>query len=216
TNGASIFLVPVYWLVFKWDGFDRHKLIPLGFIFFTFHWSPDHMSKLVLSFFLLAASTYAIPVHLRTNALSTPIGLDTPRPTFSWMSEAITPNWVQSAYEILVDPDVKNLRAGHAASWDSGRVASSESLNITYAGVPLKPQQRYAWKVITWDGEGKATTSETTWFETGLMSNSDWKAQWIRRKDPLAEKELSAIRWVWLQRADAFHVQSATPAHFRY
>jgi alpha-L-rhamnosidase len=174
------------------------------------------MSKLALCFFLLAASTYATPVHLRTDALSTPIGLDTPKPTFSWMSDATTPNWTQSAYEILVDPDVDNLRAGHAASWDSGRIASSESLDIIYAGVPLKPQQRYAWKVITWDGEGKATASETTWFETGLMYSSDWKAQWIRRKDPLAEKELSAIRWVWLQRADALHVQSATPAHFRY
>ena len=174
------------------------------------------MSKLALCFFLLAASTYAIPVHLRTNALTTPIGLDTPQPTFSWMSDATTPNWTQSAYEILVDPDANNLRAGHAASWDSGRIASSESLDIAYAGVPLKPQQRYAWKVITWDGEGNATTSETAWFETGLMRSSDWKAQWIRRKDPLAEKELSAIRWVWLHGADALHVQSATPAHFRY
>jgi alpha-L-rhamnosidase len=174
------------------------------------------MSKLALCFLLLAASTYAIPVHLRTNALNTPIGLDTPKPTFSWMSDATTPNWTQSAYEILVDPEVENLRKGHAASWDSGRIASSESLDIAYAGVPLKPQQRYAWKVITWDSEGKATASETTWFETGLMSSSDWKAQWIRRKDLLAEKELSAIRWVWLQRADALHVQSATPAHFRY
>ncbi len=174
------------------------------------------MSKLALCFFLLAASTFAIPVHLRTNALNTPIGFDTPKPTFSWMSDTTTPNWTQSAYEILVDPEAENLRPGHAASWDSGRIASSESLDIAYAGVPLKPQQRYAWKVITWDSEGKTTASETTWFETGLMRSSDWKAQWIRRKDPLAEKELSAIRWVWLQRADALHVQSATPAHFRY
>ena len=152
----------------------------------------------------------------RTNALNTPIGLDTPKPTFSWMSDATTPNWTQSAYEILVDPEVENLRPGHAASWDSGRIASSESLDIAYAGAPLKPQQRYAWKVITWDSEGKAAASETTWFETGLMNSSDWKAQWIRRKDPQAEKELSAIRWVWLQGADAMHVASATPAHFRY
>jgi alpha-L-rhamnosidase len=185
-------------------------------MFLNVHRSPNHVSKLALCFFLLAASTFAIPVHLRTNALNTPIGFDTPKPTFSWMSDATTPNWTQSAYEILVAPEAENLRPGHAASWDSGRIASSESLDIAYAGVPLKPQQRYAWKVITWDSEGKTTASETTWFETGLMRSSDWKAQWIRRKDPLAEKELSAIRWVWLQRADALHVQSATPAHFRY
>lgn len=174
------------------------------------------MSKLALCFFLLAASTYAIPVHLRTNALNTPIGLDTPKPTFSWMSNATTPNWTQSAYEILVDPDVENLRPDHAASWDSGRIASSESLDIAYAGVPLKPQQRYFWKVITWDNKGNKSVSAPTWFETGLLSASDWKAQWITRKDPLAEQELSAIRWVWLQGADAMHVASATPAQFHY
>ena len=174
------------------------------------------MSKFALCFALLAITAQAAPVHLRTNGLNTPIGLDTPKPTFSWLSDATTPNWVQSAYEILIDPDVKNLRAGHAASWDSGRIASSESLDIAYAGVPLKPQQRYAWKVITWDNKGKGTASAAAWFETGLMSASDWKAQWITRKDPLAEEELRAIRWIWLQGADAMHVASATPAHFRY
>jgi hypothetical protein len=154
------------------------------------------MSKFALCFALLAITAQAAPVHLRTNGLNTPIGLDTPKPTFSWLSDATTPNWVQSAYEILIDPDVKNLRAGHAASWDSGRIVSSESLDIAYAGVPLKPQQRYAWKVITWDNKGKGTASVATWFETGLMSASEWKAQWITRKDPLVEEELRAIRWM--------------------
>ena len=85
-------------------------------MFLNVHRSPNHVSKLALCFFLLAASTFAIPVHLRTNALNTPIGFDTPKPTFSWMSDATTPNWTQSAYEILVDPEAENLRPGHAAS----------------------------------------------------------------------------------------------------
>jgi alpha-L-rhamnosidase len=174
------------------------------------------MKAIALCSILLATAVHAAPVHLRTNALNAPIGLDTPTPTFSWISDATTPNWTQSAYEILVDPDANRLRAGQAATWDSGRIASSESLDIRYAGAPLKSQQRYAWKVITWDREGKIAASAPAWFETGLMSASDWKAQWIGRKDPLADKELSAIRWVWLQGSDAFHVASATPAHFRY
>ena len=92
------------------------------------------MSKIALCFVLLVAASHAAPVHLRTNALNTPIGVDTPKPTFSWISDATTPNWTQSAYEILVDPDVGKLRAGHAATWDSGRIVSSESLDIGYAG----------------------------------------------------------------------------------
>ncbi len=174
------------------------------------------MKVIALCFVLFATAVHAAPVHLRTNALNTTIGVDTPKPTFSWISDATTPNWTQSAYEILVDRDVDNLRVGQAATWDSGRIASSESLDIGYAGAPLMPQQRYAWKVITWDREGRMTASVSAWFETGLMSASDWKAQWIGRKDPVAEKEISAIRWVWLQGADAMHVASGTPAHFRY
>jgi alpha-L-rhamnosidase len=174
------------------------------------------MKVISLCFILFVAAVHASPVHLRTNALNAPVGIDTPKPTFSWISDATTPNWTQSAYEILVDPDANNLREGKAATWDSGRIVSSESLDIAYTGAPLKPQQRYAWKVITWDAAGKRNESAPTWFETGLMSASDWKAQWIARKDPLAEKELGAMRWVWLQGADAFHVASATPAHFRY
>ena len=109
------------------------------------------MKEILLCVVLAATAAKADPVRLRTNALNTPIGIDTPKPTFSWNSDAVTPNWTQLAYEILVDPDVTNLLAGKASTWDSGRVVSSESLDIGYAGVPLKPQQRYAWKVITWD-----------------------------------------------------------------
>jgi alpha-L-rhamnosidase len=148
--------------------------------------------------------------------LTNPIGLDTPRPTLSWQSDASTPNWMQSAYEILVDPDVKNLRAGYAASWDSGRVVSSESLDIAYAGVPLKSRQRYAWKVITWDNKGEETVSDAAWFETGFLNATDWKARWITRRNPMVEEELRAVRWIWLRGSDAMHVASATPAQFRY
>jgi alpha-L-rhamnosidase len=174
------------------------------------------VSKFALCIALLAVSAQATPTHLRTNTLNTPIGIDTPKPTFSWLSESKAPNWTQSAYEILVDPEIGNLAPGRATAWDSGRIASSDSLDIPYAGAQLRPQQRYAWKVLTWDNTGKQSTSAPTWFETGLMSASDWKAQWITRKDPSAEKELSDIRWIWLPASDALHVPSATPAHFHY
>ena len=165
---------------------------------------------------LVAVTAHAAPAHLRVNALTTPLGIDTPQPTFSWISDAKTPNWSQSAYEVLVDLDAGHLRPSHASVWDSGKVTDSASLGIAYAGAPLRSQQRYLWKVITWDKAGKQTGSEVSWFETGLMSSSDWKASWITRKDPDAEREINAIRWIWLPKSDAMHVNSATPAHFRY
>ncbi len=112
-----------------------------------------------LGLFLLAAISgahvaEASPIHLRTNAIENPLGIDTSHPTFSWRSDAKTSNWMQSAYEILVATDAKNLLAAHADAWDSGRINSSESVNISYAGAALTSQQRYVWKVITWDNNG--------------------------------------------------------------
>jgi alpha-L-rhamnosidase len=174
------------------------------------------MHKSAALVFLLAHVALAAPVHLRTNGLVTPLGIDTPTPAFSWQSDATTPNWLQTSYEVLVATDAKNLHRGSAAIWDSGRINSSDSVNIQYAGPAMLPQQRYVWQVITWDNQGKRSTSAPTWFETGLIHPSDWKAQWITRNDPAAEHELSAIRWIWLPNADPQHVASSTPAQFRY
>jgi alpha-L-rhamnosidase len=174
------------------------------------------MPKLAIFLLVLVTTAQCAPVYLRTNALENPLGIDTPHPTFSWQSDAKAPNWMQTAYEILVDTDVENLRPGKAKIWDSGQIKSSESINIPYAGAAIRPQQRYVWEVRTWDGKGKPTTSAPTWFETGLMSHADWKAQWITRKDPVTEQEFNAIRWIWLANSDAMHVPSATPAQFLY
>lgn len=174
------------------------------------------MLKLALFLLTLVAAAQADPVRLRTNALENPLGIDTPHPTFSWQSDARTPNWMQSAYEVLVATNAKNLSPGKADAWDSGRISSSESVNVAYAGAAIRPQQRYIWEVRTWDDKGKQTTSAPAWFETGLLNATDWKAQWITRKDPAAEQELNAIRWIWLANSDPMHVPSATPAHFLF
>jgi alpha-L-rhamnosidase len=158
----------------------------------------------------------AMPVHLRTNALETPLAIGAEAPIFSWRSDARTPDWTQSAYEVLVATDTKLLQPGEADAWDSRKTTSSESLNIVYAGSPLKPRQRYVWKVITWDNKGNQTMSAATWFETGLLNASGWKAQWITREDPAADEELASMRWIWLTGSDAMHVTSATSAQFHY
>jgi alpha-L-rhamnosidase len=134
------------------------------------------MLRVAPVFLLMASSALAMPVHLRTNALETPLAIDAKPPIFSWQSDAKTPNWTQSAYEVLVATDTKLLESGHTDVWDSGKTLSSESLNIVYAGTPLKPQQHYIWKVLTWDSHGKQTASAATWFETGLLDANSWKA----------------------------------------
>jgi alpha-L-rhamnosidase len=161
-------------------------------------------------------SVWAAPVHLRTNALDHPLGFDAPHPVFSWQSNATTHDWMQSAYEILVATDAAKLESHRADVWDSGKVSSSESVDITYGGPALHSQQRYFWAVRTWDKKGEQILSTPAWFESGLMGAADWKAQWIERRDLAAEQELHAIRWIWLAHTDAEHVPSGTSATFRY
>ena len=80
------------------------------------------MSKLAVLVCLVVTSAYATPVHLRTNARTQPLGIDTPQPTFSWQSDAATPNWMQTSYELLVATRPDALQPGKADAWDSGRV----------------------------------------------------------------------------------------------
>ena len=174
------------------------------------------MSKLAVLLLLLIPVAQAAPVHLRTNARMDPLGIDTPLPTFSWQSDATTPNWMQSSYQILVAKKREDLQPGKTDAWDSGRVRVSESVDIPYAGAAMVSQQRYWWKVLVWDNKGRGTSSAPASFETGLMQPSDWKAAWIMRKDPVDEQELRAIRWIWLADADPTHVPSGTGAEFHY
>ena len=162
------------------------------------------------------ATLAADPVHLRTNSLPSPIGIDTTRPAFSWQSNSKRMNWRQSGYQVLVATDEKLLRSGHADAWDSGRVTSDESLQVRYAGKPLRSQQRYVWAVRVWDDRGQPSPWVRSSFEMGLLSALDWKAGWIMRKDPATESEIASVRWIWLPGVDPEHVPAGTPARFLY
>jgi alpha-L-rhamnosidase len=166
--------------------------------------------------FLASSFAAAAPVQLRIDHLTNPIGIDDPKPQFAWQSDAKTPNWMQSAYQLLVATSEKSLAPGKSDIWNSGRVISSDSINITYNGPALKPQTRYFWLVRIWDNKGGNSVSTPAWFETGLLSPKDWNAKWIRHADPAADRELAAVRWLWLPGADAHKVPANTTAEFRY
>jgi alpha-L-rhamnosidase len=57
----------------------------------------------------------------------------------------------QTAYQIRVG-HAPVLLEKHADCWDSGRVDSSLSINVPFAGIPLVTGKRYNWTVRTWHG----------------------------------------------------------------
>ena len=80
-------------------------------------------------------------IALRCEYLTDPLGLDVRAPRLSWV-----PPFDQAAYQIIV------THAGQKV-WDTGRVQSSESLSIEYAGAPLESRGRYDWKVRVWNSK---------------------------------------------------------------
>jgi len=110
---------------------------------------------------------------LRVEYLTNPLGIDVPRPRFSWKIRSGERNTVQAAYQVQVT-------RGDRLIWDSGRIVADSSVFVTYAGPALAPRTRYAWRVRVWDGKGRASAwSESGSWETGLLQPSDWSAAWI-------------------------------------
>ena len=103
-----------------------------------------------------------------------PLGLDVLTPQFSWEIQSDERNMRQSAYQVMV-----LKRGADAPVWDSGRVNSSVSAGIRYAGAPLESRAEYLWKVRVWDSaENEGNWSEPGRFEMGLR-DGDWFSHWM-------------------------------------
>ena len=131
-----------------------------------------------------AVNIHVGPVGLECESLINPLGLDTAKPGLSWRLDDRTQGAKQTAYEIEVFNRSPTASA-KANMWDSGRVESAKSLNVTYEGAALSAEKRYFWRVRVWDKNGKAYPwSDLSTFETGLMSQANWQAKWIGYESP--------------------------------
>jgi len=120
------------------------------------------------------------PVELRVDEMKAPLGIDDAAPRFSWQLADPARGAKQTAYEVQVASKAVALNNGKADVWSSGRIATGESLNVRYGGPALQPSMRYFWRVKVWGAEGKPyRASAIGWWETGLMKQEAWTANWI-------------------------------------
>ena len=131
-----------------------------------------------------AASKVSV-THLTCKNFVNPVGIDSPDPHLSWQLISDSKSVVQSAYRILVADNQKDLDNNLGTVWDSKKVNTNQSIEIVYAGKTLQSAKNYYWKVMIWDGKGKATPwSEMASWQMGLLTKADWKnAQWIGYDD---------------------------------
>ena len=158
------------------------------------------------------------PAELRVDDLKTPLGIDDPAPRLSWQLQDPARGAKQTAYEVLVASSSAVLASGKADIWDSGRIDSDSSLNVHYAGPALQASKRYAWQVKVWGVAGKPyPTSAATWWETGLLSQDAWNANWIG----FETAEEDAVRhapaaWIASPEAKALAAEKAAQQNIAY
>lgn len=111
---------------------------------------------------------YDLTVEYKTQ----PLGLDETMPRFSWKLRSDICSTLQNAYRLTV--------SGGGDVWDTGKVESTQSILIEYAGAELKPCTEYEWNVTVWTNRGE-TASAASKFETGLLHGIAFKskAKWI-------------------------------------
>ncbi|NLH40417.1 MAG: family 78 glycoside hydrolase catalytic domain [Planctomycetes bacterium] len=160
------------------------------------------------------------PQNLRCEYLMNPLGIDVVEPRLSWTLESDKRGQVQTAYRILVASSPKLLDKETGDLWDSGKVVSSQSNQIVYAGKPLESQMQCYWKVQVWDKDEKPCSwSKPAFWTMGLLKPDQWKAKWIgfdasRQRDPEGRKvDLAGASWIWQAGENG---RNAAPAATRY
>ena len=132
-------------------------------------------SSALLSLLLLLCSTLFAglpktgPTGLMVDFLRDPSkgNINTPFPGFSWMVNSPNGDSPKS-YQLKVASSREKLEAGEVDVWNSGRVFSQQSLNVKYAGLPLRSKTTYFWRVTVWnEGSITGSKSEIQAFKTG-------------------------------------------------
>lgn len=107
-----------------------------------------------------------------------PVGIDVLQPRLNWKIISDERNMAQSAYEIRAASSASGME--NKLIWSTGKISSSESLNVKYEGPALKPMQRVYWQVRIWDQNNKSSDwSAPAYWEAGLIGAQNWKASWI-------------------------------------
>ncbi len=112
-------------------------------------------------------------INLRVNHSSTPIGVDTKCPRFSWEIKSTTKNTFQEWYQVKVSEysDFSLL------VWDSGKVDSQETFDVEYKGDALKKDTKYFYSV-TCGINDEEYSSYVAHFITGTLGSAI-DAKWI-------------------------------------
>lgn len=150
---------------------------------------------LVLSV-LSCSLCYGVPLtvtDLRCNHRIDPLGVDDFNPVLSWKLTSATKSEAQTAYQVIV-----GLTPGDSGIWNSGKVASSQSVAVAYTGAPLSYGERYYWQVKAWSSQGEAGNFSDPAFWEMTIDPQEWKAGWISAPTVFDLQKLNQHRYAMI------------------
>lgn len=119
------------------------------------------------------------PANLRTEYKVNPV-TDVGKPRLSWELTSTIRGQIQTAYQLLVASSLEQLASDKADLWNSNKVTGNATNQVEYAGKPLAARVICFWKVRSWDKNGEpGPWSAIAKWEMGLLTKSNWKAEWI-------------------------------------
>jgi alpha-L-rhamnosidase len=136
--------------------------------------------------------------QIRCEGFPAPMGIDKMYPRFSWVLESKERNQAQTAYQILVSSGQNLLDRDEGDMWNSEKVVSDQSIQVTYRGNALESGKAYYWKVRMWDRKGRQSGwSASGMWTMGLLREGDWKGKWIGRDEVDKTFHLENTEWIW-------------------
>ncbi|MFI5841798.1 family 78 glycoside hydrolase catalytic domain [Catenuloplanes sp. NPDC051500] len=129
---------------------------------------------------------------LTTERRDDPLGVDSRKPRFGWQLAGVQK---QARYRITV-----GTTPAATGVWDSGEVASGDSVDVTYGGPALTSNTTYHWRVRVWDTQGRSAESTVARFDTGLFApGTEWQADFIGGP---AGANVDGASWIWYPEGD--------------
>ena len=189
----------------------------------------------------IPAVSAVVATKLRCEYRENPLGIDAEKPRLSWVIADCGPliadvrsgntevrdprseirGQKQTAYQILVASSEELLKKDKGDLWDSGKVASDQSIQVEYAGKPLESRMGCHWKVRVWTSAGSlfpsnhqpstidhssSAWSSPSFWSIGLLKPEDWQAKfvkaggetspWLRKEFVLAAQPTRAMAFV--------------------
>jgi alpha-L-rhamnosidase len=136
-------------------------------------------------------------LDLKAHSAVEPMGLEDQAVRLSWRLQSPDRDVRQTRYEIQAASARELLEAGTPDLWHAGEILTDQSMDVSWLGSPLKSRQVVWWRVLVRDNKGRRATSASSRFEMGLLTPSDWRAEWIAAETETARADRQAgLLWM--------------------